>query len=141
MIKADEITIKAYKSKIKELKRKIEELFEEKAETNELLETSQKNFESLTIEYEGAKKRLIALKLPSSENICNYCRKSYKEANNFKWSCKTHLSPYSGTIWWCCGKTDKNAEGCRVSNHVNTEFFEVESKKLVYKIVCSVLYI
>jgi hypothetical protein len=56
MIKADEITIKAYKSKIKELKRKIEELFEEKAETNELLETSQKNFESLNIEYEGAKK-------------------------------------------------------------------------------------
>ena len=28
-----------------------------------------------------------------------------------------HQSQYSGEMWWCCGKTNKDANGCKFSKH------------------------
>jgi hypothetical protein len=49
--------------------------------------------------------------------ICELCSLEYNEKENFKWSCRSHQSNYSGTIWWCCGKKDKKATGCRIGKH------------------------
>ena len=49
--------------------------------------------------------------------ICANCGLEYNETNNFKWSCRTHQSEYNGEMWWCCGKNEQNAKGCRVASH------------------------
>ena len=46
--------------------------------------------------------------------------KEYFESDNFNWSCRTHLSEF-GVIWWCCGKSHKDAIGCNVSKHESKE--------------------
>lgn len=48
---------------------------------------------------------------------CKKCGKEYNEKDNFKWSCRTHQSEYSGEIWWCCGKEKANQPGCKFSQH------------------------
>jgi hypothetical protein len=50
--------------------------------------------------------------------ICKKCNKEYKEKDNFNWSCCTHQSDYSGEIWWCCGRTEKDARGCKYAKHM-----------------------
>lgn len=48
---------------------------------------------------------------------CKGCGLDYQESENFNWSCRTHKSDYSGEIWWCCGKTSKEAAGCKFDKH------------------------
>jgi hypothetical protein len=49
--------------------------------------------------------------------VCMNCAKEYSEDANFNWSCRTHHSEYSGEMWWCCGKTKKEALGCKFKKH------------------------
>jgi len=49
--------------------------------------------------------------------VCKNCGKEYNEDANFNWSCRTHHSTFSGEMWWCCGKTKKEAPGCKYSKH------------------------
>lgn len=46
--------------------------------------------------------------------------------DNFKWSCRIHQSDYSGEVWWCCGKADKNAPGCKTNSHLEKNDEELE---------------
>ena len=58
--------------------------------------------------------------LKSSEGlkeVCKNCKRIFSAEENFRWSCRTHLSAFSGTAFWCCGKTDRNDLGCMVSQH------------------------
>lgn len=48
---------------------------------------------------------------------CKYCGTDYMESENFNWSCRTHKSEFSGELWWCCGKTQKEAVGCKFDKH------------------------
>ena len=52
-----------------------------------------------------------------SSKTCKLCGTDYLESENFNWSCRTHKSEYSGEIWWCCGKTNKDAQGCKFEKH------------------------
>ena len=54
------------------------------------------------------------------------CNKEYNGKDNFKWSCRVHQSDYSGEVWWCCGKSDKNAPGCKVNMHQEKADEEIE---------------
>jgi len=45
------------------------------------------------------------------------CQREFEEKDNFNWSCCFHQSNYGGQMWWCCGKTKKNAPGCRFTKH------------------------
>ncbi len=49
--------------------------------------------------------------------MCQNCRRDYKDTDNFNWSCRTHQSQWSGEMWWCCGKTSKEAPGCKFNKH------------------------
>ena len=50
--------------------------------------------------------------------ICKQCASDYLESENYKWSCRTHKSEFSGEMYWCCGKTTKEALGCKFDYHV-----------------------
>ena len=68
--------------------------------------------------------------------LCSSCGEHYSESENFNWSCHTHLSEYGDHMWWCCGKKDKNAKGCKVKKHVADQVmnFKVNSSERVLKL-------
>ena len=73
------------------------------------------------------------------ERICKHCFKSYKDPENFNWSCKRHSSPYSENVYFCCGKTNKDAPGCVTSKHEakdDINFSEDSDKQVVYCSSC-----
>lgn len=53
--------------------------------------------------------------------LCTRCHKEYNEKENYNWSCRTHQSTYGGTMWWCCGRRNKDDPGCKYSKHQITE--------------------
>lgn len=55
------------------------------------------------------------------EKQCKSCQKTFVDAENYNWSCKTHRSEYSGDLWWCCGKAERNAPGCKISKHMSRD--------------------
>ena len=57
----------------------------------------------------------------TEEKICKKCQHVYMDSENFNWSCRTHKGEYSDEMWWCCGKTMKDAPGCLVSKHESKE--------------------
>ena len=48
---------------------------------------------------------------------CNRCKLDYTEKENYNWSCRVHKSMWGGEMYWCCGKTSKDAPGCLVTKH------------------------
>ena len=77
-------------------------------------------------EREKMKERLKKMKMRRGKNtvltkVCKNCNKDYLEAENFQWSCRTHQNEYSGEIWWCCGKENKDQPGCKYSKHESKE--------------------
>lgn len=57
----------------------------------------------------------------SVNKTCVNCKIDYRESENFNWSCRTHPSDWGGTVWWCCGKTDPNHQGCKFGKHISKE--------------------
>ena len=105
-----------------------EELETEKLESVKL----QKQFEDLIDEHEKLRMKLKQNRLKrkqygeTEEKICMKCQKMFRDTENFNWSCRTHKSEYGSEMWWCCGKTSRDAVGCIVSKHVSKEDEEDE---------------
>lgn len=53
--------------------------------------------------------------------VCRWCQKEYYEAENYNWSCRTHTSEFGEQMYWCCGKTSKEAPGCQTRKHESKE--------------------
>lgn len=53
--------------------------------------------------------------------FCVNCGKEYTDKENFNWSCQKHRSSYGDHMWWCCGKRDVNAPGCKLQKHTTKE--------------------
>jgi hypothetical protein len=106
-----------------------------------LKETQDLDFQRLTIanELAGVRKSLAQHSKRFRDLICQNCKKLFREEDNFNWSCKTHLSVYNGTMFWCCGQTDKDAEGCIVGKHVWAED-EEHKGNIKNTVFCSVKY-
>jgi hypothetical protein len=93
---------------------KIENIDLEKRLKNLLTELTA--LRSKSVKFSSTLNRTLAL-----DQVCQNCRVIFKESENFNWSCRQHPSKFSGTVYWCCGKTDKNALGCTSSKHVSCE--------------------
>lgn len=52
-----------------------------------------------------------------TEKLCGTCGKLFLEHENFNWSCRIHISTWSGKMYWCCGKTLKKSLGCKLQKH------------------------
>jgi hypothetical protein len=86
------------------------------------LEKSTRAAKSAQLESTKLKARIQKLKnkrfrIEDNQKICKKCGKEYLEKENLNWSCRTHTSEYSGEMWWCCGKEQKEADGCKISKH------------------------
>lgn len=73
-------------------------------------------------EREKMKQRIVKLKSRKGRvdlgiKICKKCGKDYNEKDNLNWSCRQHMSQYSGEMWWCCRKKGLDAPGCQFSRH------------------------
>ena len=118
------------------LERSVDRLIEENLELKNMWGVSTKEIETLTREYEEAQKKIHMMSNFDKEKICVKCKILYSDDINFNWSCKTHISHYSKNLWWCCGKSDKEAEGCSMSYHESNE--EKQEKKRWNKLFCTV---
>ena len=56
-------------------------------------------------------------KFDAGIKTCNTCKIDYMEKENYNWSCRIHKSPWGGEMYFCCGKTNKEAPGCLVTKH------------------------
>lgn len=56
-------------------------------------------------------------KFNSSVKTCHRCKMDYNEKENYNWSCRIHSGEWGGEMYWCCGKTNKDAPGCRLGKH------------------------
>ncbi|OMJ81394.1 hypothetical protein SteCoe_18124 [Stentor coeruleus] len=115
------------KEKILNMKEFNNNLTEEREKLKAKLETNEYNYKILSEEFEKLRQRVKQVKFCQAEveeeKVCKNCKKIYKEEENYNWSCKMHLSQYSG-MWWCCGKKDKNALGCKVYKHESKEEYD-----------------
>ena len=60
-------------------------------------------------------------KFDSGLKTCRNCGKDYNEKENFNWSCTQHTGEWSGQMWWCCGKLNKEDRGCKFGKHENKD--------------------
>lgn len=112
--------LKYYKEFTANLK---DELISKKSELEEEKQKNQslsKQVEGLSSEIASLKKRYIKI-TPGfnqfNEIICQNCKKLFKEAENFNWSCRYHNSEFNGSLYWCCGNTKKDSMGCIIGKH------------------------
>lgn len=98
-------------------------LEEENAKLNRQLDEATAKSETLLIEYQNARKLLKHL---HPNKVCIHCKTGYTEDANFNWSCRRHRSRFNGTIYFCCGSTVKQVEGCEISKHVARDEAGVE---------------
>ena len=92
------------------LEESVQQLFNEKERTAALFEEKEK----LVQKFEKLKLRKGSV---LSMKVCGNCRKDFKDSENFNWSCRVHQSQWSGEMWWCCGKSSKEAPGCKFGKH------------------------
>ena len=85
----------------------------------------EKAYKTVSLEREKMRQRLVKMKrrrnVDINQKICKNCQKEYVESENYLWSCRTHRSEYGGEMWWCCGKTNKDALGCKYNKHESKE--------------------
>ena len=88
----------------------------------------EKQCKDLLSERDKMKQRFIKLKNRKGKvdlgiKTCMKCNNEFREKENFNWSCKQHIYPYSDDVgmWWCCGNRNKNHGGCIFSKHESKE--------------------
>lgn len=138
--------MKGYKDSISILKADLESVNFEKDKLlaqNQDLENSVKKLlnELDTFKVKYPKYSYTASLVKTFEKVCQNCRQVFKDAENFNWSCKTHPSAYSGILYWCCGNTDKNSQGCKSSMHVTGDIIEDQELEKPSVKFCSVTHI
>ena len=116
----------AFKKKMFEMDRDIKQKTDEAAEAFEKTINLEKEKKNLVAEREKMKERIKKLKTRKGKHdmtakTCKNCGKEYSEKENFNWSCRMHLGEWSGEIWWCCGKDNKDQPGCKYSKHESKE--------------------
>lgn len=120
-----ENTISTQKQRINDVEKELKDLKQSHKELEEKFSNIQKNYKNMKVEMEKLQQRLIKMKRTRNVNInqkiCKKCQREYLESENFNWSCTTHQAEWGGKMWWCCGKTSKDAQGCVFKKHESKE--------------------
>lgn len=110
-----EKTINALKIKDNNLEKDYKELMNNFRTLNESYSKLEKIDKNMKLEIDKLRQRLVKMKrrrnINVNQKICKNCQKEYLESDNFNWSCTTHQAEWGGKMWWCCGKTSKDAQG------------------------------
>eukprot|EP00347_Sterkiella_histriomuscorum_P024062 403332433 len=126
LLKEKEAFATSMKDKVAQLELDLKSTKSELDKLNEDFQKLEKFNKQMLNERDKMKQRLVKLKnrrfkIDQEQKICKKCGKEYHEKENYNWSCRTHQSDYGGEMWWCCGKTDKEAQGCKFSKHESKE--------------------
>lgn len=87
------------------------------------LSKAEKRFKDLEDEYNRLRDKVKQSRLKRKQfgetelKVCRWCQKEFTEGENFNWSCRTHTSEFGDQMYWCCGKTSKEAPGCQTRKH------------------------
>lgn len=111
------------------------------------MEDLQKNYFGLEKQNLGLKEEIDRLNLTIKklklrkgnlgqlQKMCYNCKKDFSEQDNFNWSCRVHQSQWSGEMWWCCGKSQLSALGCKFGKHMTKDDEEeVENSKVKLRV-------
>jgi hypothetical protein len=124
-INEKENTISTQKQRINDLEKELKDLKQSYHELDEKSSLMQKNYKNMKLEIEKLQQRLIKMRrtrnININQKICKNCQKEYLESENFNWSCITHKAEFGGKMWWCWGKTSKDAQGCVFKKHESKE--------------------
>jgi hypothetical protein len=107
-------------------------LFEQIDEMREQHGELERKFKVLSLEMDKYKTKIKQYRAKKAhygdveEKTCKLCGINYYESENYNWSCKTHPSDWGGEMYWCCGKTAKEAPGCKANKHESKEEDEDE---------------
>ena len=91
------------------------------------LSTLDLKLQGFTEEYERTRGKLLELIAMERKNhmlkekVCEHCNSVFTEENNFNWSCKTHSGLWGGNMYWCCGQTSQESQGCQKRKHTSKE--------------------
>ena len=123
--------METFKKRVMELDRDMKAKTEEANEAFEAKVQLEREKKSLMTDVQKMRDRIKKLKLRRgkfdiAQKVCKNCGKDYVENENYNWSCRVHLSEYSGEIWWCCGKEGRDQLGCKYSKHESKEEEEEE---------------
>lgn len=122
------------RSKLLQLEKELMATAIERDKSRKDLENLSKQYESLTQEHSRLRTKVKHIRLKRSqshmeEKLCRSCHKAFYENDNFNWSCSTHSSEFSGELWWCCGRSSKDAPGCRKAKHICRDDDEQDEDK------------
>jgi len=118
---------KVAKDKITELLGTLQKAEDEREKLLGKFEEAERNFKDLTEEYEKLRQKAKQYRMrrkqfgEEEEKVCRHCQKVFMESENYNWSCRRHPNEYSGEIYWCCGKSSRDALGCKTSKHESKE--------------------
>ncbi|CAI2381308.1 unnamed protein product [Moneuplotes crassus] len=125
--------LKEAKLRIKQQSKEVNELSKENEEYKAKLVQLDKDIKLNIKEKDQLRERIVDIKKRKSFStkirICRNCEQEYLEDENFKWSCVRHTKIYSGEMWWCCGRKNKEDPGCTVNFHINKDFSKAETDK------------
>lgn len=120
------------KEKIGDLMQALQKSEDDREKQRTKMDEAEKTLKGLTEEYEKLRQKAKQYRLrrkqygEEEEKVCKNCQRVYIESENFNWSCRRHQNEYSGEIYWCCGKSHRDAPGCKTSKHESKEDDEEE---------------
>lgn len=119
------LIVDTFKKRLGVLERDLKRKNDDLDRTMESLFNAEKKAKVLENQRQKMKDRIMKLKtsrrMDLASKTCRLCTKDFNDKENFNWSCRTHRSEYSGEMWWCCGKTNKDALGCKYQKHESKE--------------------
>ena len=114
-------TVVSLRAQLADVHEKLKIKSDDYVEVFEQLYQKEKICKGFVDEARKMKNRIAQLKKKKGHfeqsKICKSCLKDFDDSNNFNWSCRTHHSQFSGELWWCCGKTNVDALGCKFARH------------------------
>jgi hypothetical protein len=137
-----EKTAKSYKTTMSILKKELELEKTERGKIDSEKTELEKKLANSSSELKICMKKFSKIKQAGKNDksllkVCMKCGQIFTEDTNFNWSCRVHLSKFSGEQYWCCGKTDVGAEGCITGKHINKEDAEMERND-IHMVFCTV---
>lgn len=132
--------------KVTQLQTRLQEAEEERDKLRQEEQKYEKRFKDLSEEYEKLRTRMHQYRLRRrqfgevEEKLCRMCQRVYTEAENFQWSCKIHTGEFGAEVWWCCGKTGREAIGCKSGKHEPKDEGEIlaQDNEELTSVLCSV---
>ena len=110
-----------YIDKITSIANDINLIYKESEDLQEMQSKKKKVFDDFKIEFDATREK-INEKFGSINNrtnfVCKHCYETFKDSENYNWSCHRHPGEWSGNEYWCCGQIDKRAKGCIKSKHL-----------------------